>query len=109
VQQSRLNAPSEEYVKNMDTNQLLEFTHRGLLLALWITLPTVIAAAAIGIAVAVIQATTQLQDQTASLVFKLIVACLVLAVSAKWMGVNLLNFVDEMLRASGFHAPTPIL
>jgi type III secretion protein S len=109
VSASFASSKSEEYVNNMDTNQLLEFTHRGLLLALWITLPTVIAAAAIGIAVAVIQATTQLQDQTASLVFKLIVACLVLAVSAKWMSMNLLNFVDEMLRASGFHAPTLIL
>ena len=93
----------------MDATELLEFTHRGLLLALWVSLPTVVAAAAVGVLVAVVQATTQLQDQTASQIFKLVVACLVLAVSAQWVGVNLLNFADEMFRASGFHAPTPIL
>jgi type III secretion protein S len=93
----------------MHIDQLLEFSHRGLLLALWVALPTVAAAAVVGIFVAIIQATTQLQDQTASQVFKLIVACAVLAVTARWVGLNLLNFVDEMLKTFGFHAPTAIL
>jgi len=93
----------------VDTNSLVEFTHRGLLLALWVSLPTVCAAAAIGILLAVIQATTQLQDQTAAQIFKLIAACAVLAISAHWVGFSLLNFADEMFRAGGFHAPSPIL
>lgn len=93
----------------MDFNHLLDFSQRGLLLALWVALPTVAAAAAVGIFVAIIQATTQLQDQTASQVFKLVVACAVLATSARWVGVNLLNFADEVLRAIGFHAPVAIL
>lgn len=93
----------------MDTNSLVEFTHRGLLLALWVSLPTVCAAASIGILLAVIQATTQLQDQTAAQIFKLIVACAVLAISAHWVGLSLLNFADEMFRAGGFHPPSPIL
>jgi type III secretion protein S len=93
----------------MDANSLLEFTHRGLLLALWVSLPTVVAAAAVGVLTAVVQATTQLQDQTASQVFKLVVACAALALSARWLGLSLLSFADEMFRAAGFHAPSPIL
>ncbi|MBC7548050.1 MAG: type III secretion system export apparatus subunit SctS [Polaromonas sp.] len=93
----------------MSTETLLEFAHRGLLLALWVSLPTVAAAAVAGVAIALIQATTQLQDQTAGQVFKLIAACAVLALSAGWLGLSVLNFADEMLRAAGFHAPTPII
>ena len=93
----------------MDTPALLEFMNRGLLLALLVSLPTVAAAAAVGLLVAVVQATTQLQDQTASQVFKLIAACIVLALTGRWLGVSILNFADEMLRAGGFHAPAAIL
>jgi type III secretion protein S len=93
----------------MNTENLIEFAHRGLILVLWVALPTVVTAAAVGIVVALIQATTQLQDQTAAQVLKLIVACLVLVLSAGWAGISVLNFVDEMMRTIGFHAPTPIL
>lgn len=93
----------------VDTESLVQFANRGLLLALWTSLPTVAAAAGVGLLVAVVQATTQLQDQTASQVFKLIAACIVLALSAHWVGLSVLNFADEMLRAGGFHAPAPIL
>lgn len=93
----------------MDMSSLIEFTHRGLLLALWVSLPTVVAAGAVGLLMAVVQATTQLQDQTSSLILKLIVACIVLALSARWVGLSILNFADELLRSGGFHAPSPIL
>ena len=93
----------------MSTEALLEFAHRGLLLALWVSLPTVIAAALVGLAIALIQATTQLQDQTVGQVFKMIAASLVLALSAGWLGLSVVNFADEMLRSIGFHAPSPIL
>lgn len=93
----------------MEMSSLIEFTHRGLLLALWVSLPTVVAAGAVGLLMAVVQATTQLQDQTSSLILKLIVACIVLALSARWVGLSILNFADELLRSGGFHAPSPIL
>jgi type III secretion protein S len=91
----------------MDTSALLEFTQRGLLLALWVTLPVVLTAAGVGILVAVIQATTQLQDQTASSIFKLIGAAVVLALTAHWMGSSVYEFADEIMRAGGFNAATP--
>ncbi len=93
----------------MDTPSLIEFSTRGLLLALWVSLPTVAAAAAIGLLFALLQATTQLQDQTTGQVIKLIGACVVLALSAAWLGLSVLNFADELLRHGGFNAPAPIL
>jgi type III secretion protein S len=93
----------------MNVTELIDFTHRGLLLALWVSLPTVATAAAIGLLFALVQATTQLQDQTTGQVFKLVGACIVLALTAAWVGLSVLNFADEMMRTFGFNAPTPIL
>jgi type III secretion protein S len=88
----------------MEPSSVIEFTQRGLLLALWVSLPVIAASAAVGLVVAVIQATTQLQDQTLSQVIKLVVAALVLVLTAQWMGSSIYLFVDELLRAGGFHA-----
>jgi type III secretion protein S len=93
----------------MDTPTLIEFTQRGLLLALWVSLPAASAAVLVGLLLAVIQATTQLQDQTTSNIFKLIAAAAVLALTARWLGSSVFNFADEMWRAFGFYSATPKL
>lgn len=93
----------------MDNAALLEFTQRGLLLALWVSLPVVATAAALGVLLAVVQAATQLQDQTTSTVLKLVAAAAVLALTARWLGSSVMTFADEMWRAAGFHAATPKL
>lgn len=92
----------------MESSTIIEFTQRGLLLALWVSLPVIAAAAAVGLVVAVIQATTQLQDQTLSQVIKLVAAAVVLVLTAQWMGSSIYLFVDELLRAGGFYATRPI-
>lgn len=86
----------------MEPSAIIEFTQRGLLLMVWVCLPVVLAAASVGLVVAVVQATTQLQDQTLSQVLKLLAAAIVLILSAHWMGSSVYLFVDELLRASGF-------
>lgn len=88
----------------MDVNAVIDYTQRGLLLAIWVCMPVVLAAAVTGLVVAVVQATTQLQDQTLSQVLKLGVAALVLVLSAHWMGASIYLFVDDLLRAGGFMA-----
>lgn len=93
----------------MDTASLLEFTQRGLLLVLWLSLPTAAAAIAVGMFFAVLQAATQLQDSTTSSIFKLIAAALVLMATSRWLGTTVLEFADEMWRAGGFHAAAPKL
>ncbi len=93
----------------MTTDGLIEFANRGLLMVLWVSLPTVATAAGIGLLFALLQATTQLQDQTTGQVVKLVGAAVVLLLTSGWLGLSVLNFADELLRAGGFHAPTPIL
>ena len=93
----------------MDGNALIEFTQRGLLLALWVSLPTALAAVSVGVLFAVLQAATQLQDQTTATIFKLIAAAAVLALTARWIGSSVLDFADGMWRAGGFNAATPKL
>lgn len=93
----------------MDTISIIDFTHRGLIVALWVTLPAVGVVVIIGLLFAVIQATTQLQDQTAAQIIKFVCCAVVLAITAKWSGMSLLNFADEVFRAAGFHTLSPIL
>ena len=91
----------------MTIEQLLEFSQRGLLMALWLSLPAVLAAVVVGLLFAVLQATTQIQDQTTSTILKLIAASLVLALTAGWVGSTVVQFADEMWRAGGFPSATP--
>lgn len=64
----------------------------ALLLAVWLSLPVLVAVIAVGLLVGVLQAATQVQDASIAFVPKLLVAALVLAVSAGWMGRELIAF-----------------
>jgi type III secretion protein S len=88
----------------MEPNTLVELSHRALMLVLWLSLPAVLTAAAVGLAVAVVQATTQIQDQSIGQAFKLIAVFLVLAVSAKWAAVEIFHFADQLLGSFGLPA-----
>lgn len=91
----------------MDTATFIEFTQRGLMLAMWLSLPVALAAVVVGLLFAVLQATTQLQDQTTSTIVKLVAAALVLLVSARWIGHSVTTFVDEMWGRAGLHSTAP--
>lgn len=91
----------------METAELLGYTQRGLLMALWVSLPVVLAAVVVGLGFAVLQATTQIQDQTTSTILKLIAAAIVLALIAGWLGSTVVQFADEMWQAGGFPSATP--
>lgn len=91
----------------MDSNTLIDFLQRGLLLSLGLSLPTALAVAAVGALLAVLQAATQLQDQTTGTVIKLVVGAVVLAACARWIGAAVVDFTDELWRSGGFHAATP--
>ena len=93
----------------MTTDTLIDFANRGLLMVLWVSLPTVATAAGIGLLFALLQATTQLQDQTTGQVVKLVGAAIVLVLTSGWLGLSVLNFADELLRTGAFPAPSPIL
>jgi type III secretion protein S len=88
----------------MQPDSLVELSHRALMLVLWLSLPAVLTAAAVGLAVAVMQATTQVQDQSIGQALKLIAVFLVLAVTAKWAAVEIFHFADQLLGSFGLPA-----
>jgi type III secretion protein S len=85
----------------MTPQQLLEFTQQGLLLALIVSLPCVVVAAVVGFVVSILQAATQLQDQTLPLALKLVAVFVTLLVAAGWMGTRLFTFAKMLFSAAG--------
>lgn len=64
---------------------LIEHVRQGILLGLTLSLPPILAAAAIGLVVGILQAVTQVQEQTISAVPKMIVVFLILIVGGATM------------------------
>lgn len=73
---------------------LMHLTAELLWLVLMLSLPVVIVAAAVGIGVALVQALTQVQDQTVQFLVKLLAVCFTLAATYHWAGSALLNYSD---------------
>lgn len=80
----------------MELATLTTYVKQALLLVLWLSLPVVIVTAVLGVAVAFLQAITQVQDQTISFGIKLIAAIGAIALTSAWLGGELFNFADRM-------------
>lgn len=72
---------------------------------LWIvvllSLPTVIAASLVGVVISLLQAVTQIQDQTIPFLVKLLVVSGVLVMSYSWMGSTLVNYTHLIFAQIG--------
>ena len=80
----------------MEMADLVTSVKQALLLVLWLSLPAVLTAAAVGLAVAFLQAITQVQDQTISFGIKLVAVIGALALTSVWLGGELLNFANQL-------------
>lgn len=85
----------------MDISDILSFTSQTLLLILYLSLPPIVAAAGVGTLVALLQALTQIQEQTLSFAIKLFVVVLVVYGTAAWLGGELFNFADRIFDSIG--------
>lgn len=83
----------------MELATLVTYVKQALLLMLWLSLPPVLVASVVGLGIAFLQAITQVQDQTISFGIKLVAAMLAIALTAAWLGGELLNFADELFGA----------
>jgi type III secretion protein S len=86
----------------MDQAAIIEYTSNSLLLVLYLSLPPIIAAASVGTLVSLLQALTQIQEQTLSFAIKLFVVVLTIFVTARWLGAELYNFAYRIF--SEFHS-----
>jgi type III secretion protein S len=83
----------------MELPTLATYLKQALTLILLLSLPVVITVGLVGLLVAFVQAITQVQDQTIAYGIKLITAAVVIAVSASWLGNELLTFADTLFAA----------
>ncbi|MBC8642783.1 type III secretion system export apparatus subunit SctS [Caballeronia sp. EK] len=79
----------------MGKAHIVQLTSELLWLVLVLSLPTVLVASVVGILVSLVQALTQIQDQTVSFLVKLVATCITLAVSYRWMGDALLRYTQH--------------
>jgi type III secretion protein S len=76
----------------MNDQILISYTLHALMLVLMLSLPAVLVAAVVGITVSLVQAVTQIQDQTLSFAVKLIAVTITIVLSASWLGGEIYNF-----------------
>jgi type III secretion protein S len=70
----------------------IDMTVKAMTLVLWTSLPAITVATVVGIAVCLVQALTQIQDQTLPFGIKLVAVFLALFLTVRWMGGEVLNF-----------------
>jgi type III secretion protein S len=71
---------------------VIDQASRALTLVLLLSLPTILVASVVGTLVSLIQALTQIQEQTLSFAIKLIAVIVVLFATARWLGGELYNY-----------------
>jgi type III secretion protein S len=72
----------------------LNFFQQGLLMSIMLSAPPLIIAAAAGMVVSLLQAVTQIQDQTLPYVVKLVAVGCTLAAMGRWIGVELMELTN---------------
>lgn len=80
----------------MLTDQLIDMTRQTLMVMLVLSIPVLVAGLAIGLVVSVMQAVTQIQEQTLSFVPKIVGMVLVAIIAMPWMVTKLMTFSAQM-------------
>lgn len=78
-------------------SQALQLTQEALYLVLILSAPPILAASIVGLLIALVQAATQLQEQTFQYAAKFFAIVLVIFVTSAFMGGLLLNFTDRIM------------
>ena len=80
----------------MSQAQLLDYAQTCLLIVLRLSLIPILVATVIGIIVSLLQALTQIQEQTLGFAVKLIAISLTLLACASWMGSEILLYTKDI-------------
>jgi len=83
----------------MNANELVQFSIDAMMLVLILSLPPIVAASVVGTLVSLIQALTQIQEQTLSFVLKLVAVIVTLLITGQWMGTELYQMGDNIFKA----------
>ena len=80
----------------MNQAELLDYAQKCLILMLKLSLIPIMVATVIGIIVSLLQALTQIQEQTLGFAVKLITISLTIMACASWMGGEMLIYTQEI-------------
>ena len=86
---------------NLSTAELIQLANEALYLTLILSLPTIVAASLVGTLTSLVQALTQIQEQTLSFVLKLIAVVVTLIITGNWMGQEISTLTDNIFKAIG--------
>lgn len=84
----------------MGYDDLVVLAQQALLLSVAVSLPAVVAAALVGLAMSALQAVTQLGDTTVSHLPRFLVVAFVLVMLGPWMGKEILAFATRAFAAA---------
>lgn len=76
----------------MDVTDIISQVVHGLMLTLWLSLPPILVASIVGTLFSLVQALTQIQEQTLSFAVKLIAVGITLYLTARWIGGEIYNY-----------------
>ncbi len=85
----------------MSTEALLAVGREALVLMVLASMPPVLAGLVVGVAMGLLQAVTQVQEATLSVVPRLCAALIALAVAFPWIAGQLLRFTAALFQAAG--------
>jgi type III secretion HrpO family protein len=80
----------------MSESLVLSVTSRAMILVLVLSMPPILMATAVGLLISLIQALTQVQEQTLGFAVKLIFVIMVLALTTHWIGGEILEFTNYL-------------
>ena len=76
----------------MDSSQILDHTIKAVYLVLMLSMAPIVVATLVGLLVSLLQALTQIQEQTLGFAVKLIAVTITMLLTARWMGAELLAY-----------------
>jgi flagellar biosynthesis protein FliQ len=80
----------------MDIQYILDLSERAIYLAILISTPILLAGLIVGVVISILQAVTQVQEQTLSFVPKIFAMTLVLALLLPWITGHLITYTQQL-------------
>jgi type III secretion protein S len=83
----------------MEIVDVVSHAVRALLLVLWLSLPPIVVASVVGTLFSLLQALTQIQEQTLSFAIKLVAVGVTLFLTSRWVGGEIFNYTVSLFDA----------
>lgn len=80
----------------LDIDIATELIRRSLILVLLLSAPVLVCGLVVGIVISLLQAVTQIQEQSLAFIPKILVMFIVAAVTLPWVGGHMLEFAREI-------------